>query len=119
VLEWAIIVACYQCLFLALPETAHFQLMDVLIFVGFVAFGSVVQIPGIGGGMQIVSIIVLTELFGTPLEIAAGVAVVLWVITFVVILPFGLFLAFHEGLNWRKLRQLEQQAERLSEGAPL
>jgi len=117
ILEWVIIVGCYQCLFRALPETGHFQLMDVLIFVGFVAFGSVVQIPGIGGGLQIVSIIVLTELFGLPVEISAGVAVVLWAITFVVIVPFGLFLAFHEGLNWRKLRQLEQQAERLSQGA--
>jgi len=117
VLEWVIIVGCNVCLFRAFPETAHFQLMDVLIFVGFVSFGSVVQIPGIGGGMQIVSIVVLTELFGMPLEFSTGVALVLWIITFVVIVPFGLLLAFREGLNWRKLRQLEQQAERLSQGA--
>jgi len=110
VLEWVLIVICYVCVFRASPQMAQFKLMDVLIFVGFVSFGSVVQIPGIGGGMQIVSVVVLRELFGVALEVATGMAVVLWVITFVVIVPVGLLLAFHEGLNWHKLRQMEQKA---------
>jgi len=116
VLEWVLIVICYLCVFRASPQMAQFQLMDVLIFVGFVSFGSVVQIPGIGGGMQIVSVVVLRELFGVALEVATGMAVVLWVITFVVIVPIGLLLAFHEGLNWRKLRQMELKAAAMAQG---
>ncbi len=111
VVEWALIVLCYVCVFRASPATATFGWMDVLIFVGFVSFGSVVQIPGVGGGMQIVTVVVLTELFGMPLEVSGGMAIVLWAITFVVIVPFGLVLAFHDGLNWGKLRQVRQEPE--------
>jgi len=80
--------------------------MDVLIFLGFVAFGSIVQIPGIGGGMQVVSVVVLTELFRLPLEVATSIAIASWMISFVTIVPIGLVLAFHEGLQWGKLRHL-------------
>lgn len=112
-LEWALIVLCYICLFQAVPATASFTLREVLIFVGFVAFGAVIQIPGIGGGVQVVSIIVLRELFGVALETATGLALLIWIITFVVILPVGLILACHEGLTFQKLRKLEQQAAAL------
>ena len=111
VIEWILIVACYVCVFRASPETARFGTMDVMIFVGFVSFGSVIQIPGVGGGMQIVTVVVLTELFGMPLEISSGLALILWIITFVVIVPVGLLLAFREGLNWSKLRRLREEAE--------
>ena len=108
VVEWVVIVACYYCIFKASAVTAHFSLMDVLIFVGFVAFGAVVQIPGIGGGLQIVSVVVLTQLFQMQVEIASGLAVILWAITFVVVVPIGLALAFHDGVKWSRLRHLDE-----------
>jgi uncharacterized membrane protein YbhN (UPF0104 family) len=111
VLEWFLIVSCYVCVFRAAPSTTAFGWMDVLIFVGFVSFGNVIQIPGIGGGMQIVTVAVLTELFGLPVEISGGMAIILWTITFVVIVPFGLILAFHDGLQWGKLRQIRQAGQ--------
>ncbi|MFN7921298.1 MAG: lysylphosphatidylglycerol synthase transmembrane domain-containing protein [Bryobacteraceae bacterium] len=111
ILEWVLIVACNYCIFRALPDTAGFSLTDILIFIGFVAFGGVVQIPGVGGGVQIVTVLVLTELFGMPLEISSGMAVLLWIITFVVIVPLGLFLAFQEGLQWSKLRQIGEEGQ--------
>lgn len=108
--EWALIVACYICIFRAVPDTASFVLTDVLIFVGFVSFGAVVQIPGVGGGLQVASVIVLTELFSLGLEASSGLAILIWIITFVVIVPFGFLLAFHEGLTWSKLRGIEKEA---------
>jgi glycosyltransferase 2 family protein len=107
-IEWLLIAACFYCLFKAQPVTANLNILDVLMFVGFVSFGSIVQIPGVGGGMQVVSVLVLTELFGVALEPATGLALLIWVITFVVIVPFGLVLAFHEGLTFRKLKQMEK-----------
>jgi uncharacterized protein (TIRG00374 family) len=109
-LEWLLILACFFCLFRAFPATAAFKLTDVLIYMGFVVFGSTVQIPGVGGGMQIVSAIVLTELFGMSLEVAAGLSLMVWLTTFVIIVPVGLLLAFHEGINWKKLRTLQKEA---------
>ena len=40
--------------------------------------------------MQIATVLVLTELYGVSLEAASGIALVLWIITFVVIVPLGL-----------------------------
>ena len=74
---------------------------------GLRCFGSVLQIPGVGGGMQIATVLVLTEFYGVSLEAASGIALVLWIITFVVIVPLGLVLAFHEGIKWRSLRHID------------
>ncbi len=113
ILEWLLIVGCYYCLFLSVPQTAGFSLLDVSIFVGFVAFGSIVQIPGVGGGPQIVSVVILTQLFRVPMEVASGVAILLWAVTFAVIVPFGLLLAVHEGI---RITRLGGVVEELSHG---
>jgi hypothetical protein len=77
---------------------------------GFVAFGGVVQIPGVGGGTQVAAILVLTELYGVRVELAASFALLLWILTFVAIVPVGLGLALKEGLDWHSLRQIGQEA---------
>ncbi len=109
-LEWALIVMCFICLFRSYPAAAGFGLREILIFMGFVAFGSIIQIPGLGGGVQLVSIVVLREIFGLPLELATSMAIMIWLISFVLIVPFGLLLACHEGLNWKRFRALEREA---------
>jgi glycosyltransferase 2 family protein len=108
IVEWIVIAAAYFCFFKAFPATAMLTPTDVVIVLGFVAFGSAVQIPGVGGGMQIAAVLVLTELFGLGLSAATGIALILWIISFVIIVPLGLVLAFNEGIKWRNLRHLEQ-----------
>lgn len=110
VLEWLLIVFCYLCIMRAFGAAIHFTISDVLILMGFVSFGAVVQIPGIGGGVQVVAVLVLTKIFGLPVELATSIAVLMWLVTFVVIVPFGVAVALHQGLSWRKLRELEQEA---------
>jgi hypothetical protein len=73
---------------------------------GFVSFGSIVQIPGIGGGLQITTIIVLTGLCRVSLEAASGIAMFLWILTWLAIVPAGLLCALHRGWNFKKIRQL-------------
>ncbi|MGA2133352.1 MAG: lysylphosphatidylglycerol synthase transmembrane domain-containing protein [Bryobacteraceae bacterium] len=106
VFEWATIAFTVYCVTRAFGSALHFGWLDVLIFLGFLAFGAVVQIPGVGGGTQVVSVLVLTELFRVPLEISTSVAIVLWVVSFVVVIPIGLLLALREGVQWRNLRHL-------------
>jgi hypothetical protein len=108
VLEWALIVLVYVTLFRAFPELDGMGLADILMLIGFVAFGSLVQIPGVGGGVQVVSILVLSEVFKLPLETATGVALMVWLITFVVVVPPGLILFVREGLNWRGIREIRE-----------
>jgi uncharacterized protein (TIRG00374 family) len=111
VLEWATIALTVFCVMRAFSGVLHFGWLDVLIFLGFLAFGAVVQIPGVGGGTQVVSVLVLTELFRIPLEISTSVAIVLWFISFVVVVPLGVLLALHDGIRWRTLKQLEPEVD--------
>jgi glycosyltransferase 2 family protein len=114
VLEWVVIGVSFLSIFRAFPATAHLSITDVVITLGFVAFGSAVQIPGIGGGMQVAAVFVLTELYQLPLESAGGVALALWLVNYVAIVPAGLTVAFHQGLNWHKLRHLGEEADKAS-----
>jgi uncharacterized protein (TIRG00374 family) len=107
VVEWCVIAASFRCVFKAFPATRALGMTDVVILLGFVCFGSIVQLPGVGGGMQIVTVLMLTEFFGVSLEAASGIALVLWIISFVAIVPIGLVLAFREGIQWRNLRHIE------------
>lgn len=114
ILDWVSIAASFACLGVAFPATASLGVTDMVILLGFVAFGSVLQVPGIGGGMQIVTALVLTEFFGVTLESASGFALILWVINFVSIVPFGIGLAFHEGIKWRSLKDLDSVSSSVS-----
>jgi len=109
VVEWTLIATCYWGLAHAFPGI-QFSLVDVLILMGFVSFGAVVQIPGIGGGMQVVCVLVLTELFAVRLELATSFAMVIWFLTFVAIVPVGLLVALKEGLDWHSLRRIGEAA---------
>ena len=112
-LEWALIIGVYYALLSSFPASSSFKITDVVILIGFMAFGSLVQIPGIGGGIQVVSVLVLTEIYRLPVETAVGLAVFIWVITFVVVVPVGLACAFREGLNWSSFKQLPKDASTL------
>lgn len=76
--------------------------------------GSVLQLPGVGGGAQIASFVALTKIFGVEQEPAAAISVVLWLITFAGSTLAGVPLLIHEGLSMGELRQLaraEAEAE--------
>jgi uncharacterized protein (TIRG00374 family) len=76
--------------------------------------GSVLQLPGVGGGAQIASFVALTKIFGVEQEPAAAISVVLWLITFAGSTLGGVPLLIHEGLSMGELRQLaraEAEAE--------
>lgn len=108
--EWTLIAASYYCLFQGFPATADFRASDILLFLAFVSFGSIVQLPGVGGGMQLAAVVILTEFFGLSLEAATGMALLLWLITFVLIVPVGFACALKEGITWRKLKQIEEES---------
>lgn len=106
ILQWAIVVAGSAALLRGFAATRHLELLDILVLLAFMTLGSVVQIPGIGGGTQAAMILALTGLYGLSLETASAVAVWLWMVSTLAIVPFGIACAFHQGLNWSKLKLL-------------
>jgi uncharacterized protein (TIRG00374 family) len=109
VAEWVVILAGVHFALAAYPPTSAFGVLDTAVLTGFIAFGSVVQLPAIGGGMQVAAVLVLTELFGLPFEAAAAVALLLWILTWLTVVPFGIVAAFTEGLRWGSLRHIEDE----------
>lgn len=81
----------------------------VLLMVSSMA-GSVLQLPGIGGGSQLATIAVLAHVFAVPQELAVSCGVMLWLITFMAVIPAGLALARREHVSLREL-EAESQVE--------
>lgn len=109
VLEWGLIACCFLACLRAFPALDGMGIVAALVTLGFVTIGSVVHVPGIGGGFQIMIIVVLTEIYKQPLEVASGLALVIYIMTFVIIVPLGLLLLLAEGLSFRRLRELEME----------
>ncbi|MBI2677400.1 MAG: flippase-like domain-containing protein [Candidatus Koribacter versatilis] len=80
----------------------------VLLMVSSMA-GSVLQLPGIGGGSQLATIAVLANMFFVPPVLATSCGIMLWLITFMAVIPAGLVLARREHVS---LRQLEAESHR-------
>src|ERR1700677_2972597 len=62
-LEWAVIAASSFALFRGFQATRGFGLLDVLVLLAFLTLGSLVQVPGLGGGVQVASIVALTRIY--------------------------------------------------------
>jgi hypothetical protein len=73
--------------------------------------GSMVQLPGVGGGSQLATIAALDHVFDIPKELAVSCGIMLWLVTFVAVVPIGLVLAHRERLSLRKLSEETQQEE--------
>ncbi len=116
---WFVIAVAYQ-------EVTHSYGTDalditrpqVLLLMGASIFGSMLQLPGIGGGSQVATIKALTAIFDVPPEMAASCGILLWLVTFVAVVPLGLALAHHERLSLRKLSKESHKAEEAEVGRP-
>ena len=88
------------------PPLSDFSFAAAVLVMGFAISGSMLQVPGIGGGTQVFTIIALTELFRVRPEVATSAALILWLLTFVAVVPPAVIFSIREGLSWRKLRLL-------------
>ncbi len=83
-----------------------------LLLMGSSMIGSMVQLPGVGGGSQLATISALDHVFHiVPKELAVSCGIMLWLVTFVAVVPVGLLLSHRERLSLRKLSEETEQAE--------
>src|SRR5262249_17512946 len=85
----------------------------LLIFASML--GSLVQLPGVGGGSQLGTITTLQRVFDVSPELAASCGILLWMVTFMSVVPLGLALAHRERLSLRTLSKESQVQEGLAE----
>jgi hypothetical protein len=91
-------------------------LPQVLLLMASSMVGSLVQLPGVGGGSQLATISTLQHVFGVPPELAASCGILLWMVTFMSVIPLGLVLAHRERLSIRTLSEESHTQEKLVEG---
>ena len=110
---WTTIAVSYVLVMKAFPAPVHqLTIADTLVLMGFSVVGSIVQLPGVGGGAQVGTITALTLLFGIPRELAVSSGMMLWLITTMGVIPAGLAYAKVEGISLGQLaRSSEQPAE--------
>jgi uncharacterized protein (TIRG00374 family) len=112
-------IAMWSCIALAYLEViraygSHLSGMTIskiLPLMGSSMVGSLIQLPGVGGGSQLATISTLQRVYDVPRELAASCGILLWLVTFMSIIPVGLFLAHRQRLSLRELSQESRQAE--------
>ncbi len=79
---------------------------EVTLVMALTLVGSIIQLPAIGGGSQLASILAYTTIVGVEKEPATAAAIVLYLVTFAACSLVGAPLLAHEGLSLGKLREL-------------
>jgi hypothetical protein len=97
------------------------RLDDVLLVMGSSMLGSVVQLPGGVGGSQLAVIGVLqsnlfsSEPYNITRELAVSCGIMLWLVTFMSVIPMGILLAKFEKISFLRLSEESSQEEEEAE----
>ena len=113
---WWVIALAYKEVTHAYGAPMHdMSVTKVLLLMGASMIGSMVQLPGVGGGSQLATISALDHIFHiVPKELTVSCGIMLWLVTFVAVVPVGLLLSHHERLSLRKLSEETAQAEEVA-----
>jgi uncharacterized membrane protein YbhN (UPF0104 family) len=117
-LHWLLVVLVYYLVIQSFGgKLATLTFADAMMVLVFTLVGSAVQLPGVGGGAQALSIIAFTRLYGVEQEPAVAAAMVLWLVTFASCTLVGVPLLFREGWSLGDLRRLEDVDVKKEQGA--
>lgn len=112
VLMWWLIAVSYKEVTHAYGAPMHeMSVTRVLLLMGASMVGSMLQLPGVGGGAQLATIEAMDKVFEIPREIAVSCGILLWLVSFMAVVPVGLLLAHSERLSLRKVAEESERAE--------
>jgi glycosyltransferase 2 family protein len=119
-MHWILVAFVYLWVLHAFGgRLASLGFTDALLVLAFSMVGSVAQLPGVGGGAQASTILVLTLIFGVEHEPAVAASMVVWLIGFATCCLAGVPLMLSEGWSMGDLRRMVREQERESEAALL
>ncbi|MFZ3215097.1 MAG: lysylphosphatidylglycerol synthase transmembrane domain-containing protein [Candidatus Acidiferrales bacterium] len=112
VVHWLLVVLAYFWVAHAFAgKLGQLTFSGAALVLAFTLVGSAVQLPGIGGGAQVATFLVLTLIFGVEKVPAATMSIVAWLVTFASCSLVGLPLLFREGWSMGELKKMATAAE--------
>jgi len=119
-IHWVLVIIAYLWVLHALRgELLTLSFTAATLVLAFTLVGSAAQLPGVGGGAQVASFLVLTLILGIDKEPAATGAIMVWLVTFASCSLAGLALLFQEGWSMGELRKMAKAEEAAGEAALL
>lgn len=116
--HWLLVLLIYVWIahaFTGEPALVAMTLSGALVVLAFTLVGSAAQLPGVGGGAQVATFLVLTLIFGVKKEPAATASIILWLVAFAGCSFAGLPLLFIEGWSMGDLRRMASAEEQAAE----
>lgn len=113
VVIWLVIGLAYVSVTHAYAHTrlVHMTLPSVLMLTAASVVGGVLQLPVVGGGSQLATIGTLRGVFHVSPELATSCGIMLWMVTFMSVIPAGLLLAHREHVSLTKLEKESTEEE--------
>ena len=100
---WLTIALCYFEIAHSYPSLRYLPFAYIVLVVGFSMIGGLAQLPAVGGGAQIATILALADVFSVPRELAVSCGILFWLVSFQAVTPAGLVLARKQHLSFRGL----------------
>jgi glycosyltransferase 2 family protein len=110
-LHWLVVGFSSWLVFQSFPASEALLVVDAFRFLALLGLASAVPLPGLAGGYLLIAALLLTEWLGLQLEQASAVALGVWTVQLGITVPLGLAAALRSGLNWRKLKNMEREAQ--------
>jgi hypothetical protein len=112
-LVWIVIGFAYVCVTHAysIHRLSHMTLSSVLLLTAASVMGGILQLPVVGGGSQLATIGTLRGVFHISPEISTSCGIMLWLVTFMSVIPAGLVLAHFERISILRVERESQQEE--------
>ncbi len=112
IIMWLMIAAAYIFTMHAFPAPLrNMSLGDVMLVMGSSMVGSMLQLPAVGGGSQLATINMMHYVLHVPKDLAVACGILLWLISFMVIIPVGLVLAHFNRISLFSIEAETESAE--------
>lgn len=113
---WMLVAVDYIAITHAYPGAlGQTTLPMAVLLMGASMVGSLLQLPGVGGGSQFATIGMLSAGFGISHELSVSCGMLLWAVTFMSVIPAGLLLARREHISLKAVEEAEEKAAALTQ----
>ena len=103
VATWLIGALSYFATLHAYPALRNLSFSSAVLLMGFSMIGGLVQLPAVGGGAQLATIVAMVRILGLPQELSVSAGILLWLVSFHAVTPIGLVLAHRSRISLRNV----------------